>query len=49
LIPFTYFQNLNNYKDIVPASALLIYASLPPTMDSGKTYWIFKTRRCVEA
>ncbi|NIR53097.1 hypothetical protein GWO43_31090 [candidate division KSB1 bacterium] len=31
LLPFYYFQNVENYENIVPASVLLAYAAVPPS------------------
>lgn len=31
IVPFYYFQNLDKFKDIGPASVLLVYSSIPPS------------------
>jgi hypothetical protein len=42
LIPFYYFQNIENYGDIEPASVLLVYAAMPPWTPPNDVYWDYQ-------
>ena len=42
LIPFYYFQNLENYRNIEPASVLLVYAAMPSWTPPNDVYWDYQ-------